>query len=425
MMKSRIVVFCCAVLAVMLGTSGAFADATADLLRTVGNEYSTPKQHVTAKRIERLIEAGADVNAKDDSGMTALIRIVGRIGWGGDWNKGDKDRMEAVKLLIKYGADINAQDNEGHTALMRAAFHLEQHEVELVKLLIKAGADVNIKDNEGKTALMYVSTLETVKALIKAGADVNAKDNDGKTALIHFATWNEVVKILIKAGADVNAKDNDGKTALMYVSTLESVKALIKAGADVNAKDNNGQTALHEIIQHTGVINYNERTGAEIVKALVKAGANVNLQNNYGATPLMYAAKYYEYYYEGKYFHHEANSEVINVLINAGAKINLKDNFGDTALMYVANSELENPEVLKTIKNLLRAGAKSSINAKENEDGKTALMYAASQGNIEIVKLLINAGANINVKDNYGNTVFDYASNEVIKKVIQNAMKKK
>ena len=393
-MKSRIVVFCCAVLAVMLGTSGAFADATADLLRTVGNEYSTPKQHVTAKRIERLIEAGADVNAKDDSGMTALIRIVGRIGWGGDWNKGDKDRMEAVKLLIKYGADINAQDNEGHTALMRAAFHLEQHEVELVKLLIKAGADVNIKDNEGKTALMYVSTLETVKALIKAGADVNAKDNDGKTAL-------------------------------MYVSTLESVKALIKAGADVNAKDNNGQTALHEIIQHTGVINYNERTGAEIVKALVKAGANVNLQNNYGATPLMYAAKYYEYYYEGKYFHHEANSEVINVLINAGAKINLKDNFGDTALMYVANSELENPEVLKTIKNLLRAGAKSSINAKENEDGKTALMYAASQGNIEIVKLLINAGANINVKDNYGNTVFDYASNEVIKKVIQNAMKKK
>ena len=83
-----------------------------------------------------------------------------------------------VKRLIEAGADVNAQENDGSTALMWAS--LEGH-AGITRLLIEAGADVNAQDNYGYIALIYTSRkghTEVVKLLIEEGADVNAKDND-------------------------------------------------------------------------------------------------------------------------------------------------------------------------------------------------------------------------------------------------------
>jgi ankyrin repeat protein len=91
---------------------------------------------------------------------------------------------EEVKAALQAGADVNAKDDDGDTALMWCAEN--EHSLKTLSILIKAGADVNAKDNDGWTPLMFAAkenTPEALNALIAAGADVNAQNNDGKTAL--------------------------------------------------------------------------------------------------------------------------------------------------------------------------------------------------------------------------------------------------
>ena len=89
-----------------------------------------------------------------------------------------------VRKLIKAGADVNAKNNKGITALMLATVFDKNN---IIKILIKAGANINAKDNTGFTALMWASTkaeyVWTAESLIEAGANLNVKDNKGMKAL--------------------------------------------------------------------------------------------------------------------------------------------------------------------------------------------------------------------------------------------------
>lgn len=90
--------------------------------------------------VRDLLKQGADVNARTDSGATALM-------WACFFGK-----LEVVNELLRNGADVNAKDNKGWTALMTAA---EQGYPEVMELLIAKGADVNAKNAESQTALTY------------------------------------------------------------------------------------------------------------------------------------------------------------------------------------------------------------------------------------------------------------------------------
>ncbi len=125
-----------------------------------------------------------------------------------------------VKKAIDNGADFNAKDARGHTALMQAARY--GHDPKVVQLLIDNGADVHAKTNNGFTALMnavcITDNLKVVQLLIDNFADVNAQDRDGKTALMQ-ATLGvspniEILQLLINKGADINMRGEDGSTAL-------------------------------------------------------------------------------------------------------------------------------------------------------------------------------------------------------------------
>jgi len=121
---------------------------------------------------KRLLETGADVNARDEGGWTPLMCAV------------YEEHFACVQTLISAGANVNAQQKtSGETALMLA---VGNGHLEYVQALISAGASLDTQeDNEGTTALIMATmsgNLDCVEALISAGADVCAEGYDGKTA---------------------------------------------------------------------------------------------------------------------------------------------------------------------------------------------------------------------------------------------------
>jgi len=125
-------------------------------------------------KVRELIERGADVNARDNSGGTPLHWAAG-IG-----------RLDVARLLIEHGAYVDARDNYGWTPLHVAAYW---GYVEVARLLIEHGADVNARDNDGRTPLHAAASsgwshcVEVVKLLLEQGADVYAKDKEGRTPM--------------------------------------------------------------------------------------------------------------------------------------------------------------------------------------------------------------------------------------------------
>jgi ankyrin repeat protein len=154
-------------------------------------------------------------------------------------NAAKQGDLPRVKTLVADGADVNAKNSDGATALMVAS---ETRNLEVVQSLLAKGADVNAKANDGQTALFKAvsqrNNEDVVEALIGKGADVNARTNGGGTALMAASELGQqdvsTVQYLIAKGADVNAKANDGETALGRASPspYELVSpALVHAGA--------------------------------------------------------------------------------------------------------------------------------------------------------------------------------------------------
>ena len=124
--------------------------------------------------------------------------------------------LAGVQAELDKGADVNKKDNDGMTPLNYAAVFGEK---EIVELLLANGADVNVKDKDGVTPLFdAVATVqkEIAKLLIINGADVNVADPFSMTPL-HFAAvfgQKEITELLLAECADVDAKNLDGETPL-------------------------------------------------------------------------------------------------------------------------------------------------------------------------------------------------------------------
>ena len=226
-------------------------------------------------KVSSLLESGADVNARDELGKTALIYAA------------EKDNDECVRMIIEAKARVNDADLDGQTALMAAAW---KGNSKCVDLLIKAGADVNKHDNS--CCKVLIGAIENgnpkcVKLLIEAGADVNVRDPDGKPAVMCAAEncCDKCVNQLVEAGADVNATNPGGITALVTlaeakhdmvepylrakgvcIDIIGSVKLLLKSGAYVNIYDEFGRNALQCHIAEC------EPTNANLAQLLLAAG---------------------------------------------------------------------------------------------------------------------------------------------------------
>jgi ankyrin repeat protein len=167
-----------------------------------------------SKAVAFLLENGADIDARNSSGETALMLTI----------QTRRDQMwdEMVETLVKMGSSVNNADKFGRTPLMLCIGH--GLGTRMLRILIDAGADVNARDQEGQTPLMYAVAqhsvyLETVAVLIDAGADVNAADDSGETVLEtllsndHYSfgpscNVPDTFNLLINSGADIRPMQN-------------------------------------------------------------------------------------------------------------------------------------------------------------------------------------------------------------------------
>ncbi|MFD0958019.1 ankyrin repeat domain-containing protein [Paenibacillus chungangensis] len=172
---------------------------------------------------------------------------------------------ERVLNLLKEGADVNAVDDRGRTAVVAATY---ANKTDTVKALIEQGADINIRDNNLNNVLLYAGAsgyLDIVKHSLAAGADTTLTNRFGGTALIPASDRGhvEVVKELLEhSDTDVNHINNLHWTALMEAVILGDggeryqtiVKLLLDHGADVHIGDSQGITPL----QHAQKLGFEE-----------------------------------------------------------------------------------------------------------------------------------------------------------------------
>lgn len=216
------------------------------------------------KMVKFLLEkTNADVNAKNNMGITALFSCI--------------RSAKMARLLIKYGADVNIKDEKDRTLLFYA------NRPEVIRVLLENGADGNIRDKFGQTALFQYLNADEIDMFLKYCGNVNDRDNDGKTPL--FYAWRDVVvRSLLKHGADVNIKDNDGRTAIFYEGE-EKIPLLVEHGADVNVKDKDGMTPLLMCIKNENLGN---------AAYLMEHGADFSVVDSDGKTILDNAKEIFE-----------------------------------------------------------------------------------------------------------------------------------
>jgi len=203
------------------------------------------------EQLKKLLEKGADVNAKDWSGQTAL-HYAAREGY-----------KQIVEVLLAYGADVNI--GERYYNRTPAEYAMRSNHNEVVELLVSKGADISPLH-----FTLYMKDEANAKSLIEGGADVNKRTPFGITPL-HIAAGaglKDIAELLIEKGADVNAKPNWDWTPLHSAvedGNEDMVELLIAKGADVNTRDGDGRNPLSYAQDegHTKIVELLRKHGAK------------------------------------------------------------------------------------------------------------------------------------------------------------------
>ena len=340
-----------------------------------------------------LLKKKVDVNAPQGDGATAL-----------HWAAYSED-AETTALLIRAGAKVDAPNNYGVPPLALAA---TSGNATVIAQLLKAGADPNRPVRAGETPLMLAARSgksDAVTALVNAGAAVDAKETwNGQTALMWAAAAGHasVVQTLIDHKADIRARSNGGTTPLLFAvrrGEMNTVRTLLAAGADVNEKRPDLASPLL-----VAIINGHE----DLVDLLLEKGADSNAEG--GSTSLSIQgmrAKAIEIELKTP----SMQDQLRDVATEGGNGKNNSWGRPLQAAVHVANWHISdqfisvNIDRLRVIKSLLAHGA--DVNGRNTDMeprwsgaryrrrlvGATAFLFAAKAADVEVMRLLLEHGA--------------------------------
>jgi ankyrin repeat protein len=365
-------------------------------------QIAVKRGHLLAATL--LLEAGANVNARDAKGNTALHLIMLEppsgisdeppISWYARIRQ-DPQMMNLFGYLLLGG------NSSQQSAVFDAAVFLLANKA-VTSLTNDAGQSVVqlamtnsvfIFEYERPVLLNLLSS----RSAVAGNNGVNQRDSNGDTALHRAARdiYADKVDELIAGGAEVNATNNLGRTPLhAVVENLSGwpgpLTELLKAGADANAQDNEGMTPLHVLATASEKMFRREAT-----KALLEAGANPNIRDKHGRTTLLV-------FLSGKWPWDYAG-ECVSTLLEAGADPTIADDQGQTAFHYLAALGEERPMFfIRGIGDTLIA-AKANVQARDNA-GNTPLHIAAKAGTKDVYDWLIQHGASLDATNYAGQT---------------------
>jgi uncharacterized protein len=381
--------------------------------------------------VNTLLQAGAKAAAGDRYGVTPLYLAA------------VNGNADMIRRLLDAGVDPNAVDPGGETALMIAV--RESHDA-AVGVLLEAGASPNAQTRKGPTPNFVPPCKGT--GCGSEGVGINrgglpdrgrrAEIKGGMTPLLYAARDGHVsaARRLVEAGADLELGDaNSIRPLLMSLinNNLDVARLLLSKGANVNADDFWGRTPLWAAVEYRNLdMNNNDQdsptdNGVDrapiltMIKELIDAGANVNARTRElfpvrrwlyslndvswvdftGQTPFLRAAL-------------SADTATMRLLVERGADPNLPTLAGTTPLMaaagvnwVVAQTYTESLQArLDAVKLCLELGA--DVNAA-NSMGLTALLGAVNRGSNDIIELLVQRGARLDIKDKEGRTPLRWA----------------
>jgi ankyrin repeat protein len=327
--------------------------------------------------------------------------------------------VEQVRQLLASKTDVDVRQGDGASALHWASY---KGSLEITDLLLRSGANPNLANDLGATPLWIASSngnAAIVARLLEAGANPNLALASGETPLMSAGRSGsvETVRFLLAKGADVNAKEHfRGQTPLMWAADQdhsEVARVLLAGGADVHARskvwkqlENTGGNAAKEGLidwahgGSTSLLIAARVSGTEMAQVLLDAGADVNETTAAGESALVLAA-------------HSGNVKFAEYLLSRGANVNAAG-AGYTAL----HAAVLRGEV-GLVKALLDQGADPNAPVRQGTPsrrfssdyslpsktiGVNALWLASQFGEIEMMRLLLQKGADSRVKTADGTT---------------------
>jgi hypothetical protein len=345
----------------------------------------------------RLIERAADVNAQDDTQQSAFL-IAASEGY-----------VELLDLTMRHGADLDSKDSFNGTALIRAT---ERGHAAIAGRLVRAGIDIDHVNNLGWTALHESVILgdgteryvDTVRVLVAAGAEVGVPAvNDGLTAGEHAERMGQTAvatllrktaraedvprpaaqaglltaatdgdadaaALMLRSKADLEARDGHDRTALLLASTYDRVpvaRLLVALGADPDALDDRHDTPWLV----TGV------TGSvAMLEALLPADPDLTIRNRYGGVSVIPASE-------------RGHVDYVRRVVQTDIDLDHVNDLGWTALLEAVILGDGSAPYQEIVRILLDAGADPAI---ADGDGVTALEHARSSGQTEVARILLS-----------------------------------
>ncbi len=375
-------------LALTLLMVSAAAAAAVDSQLPVGLRLVDAARNHDLKTIRSLLSQHADVNARSDDGSTALLWAAHQndldtaellVGAGADANLANEFKMTPlsqactngndafVRLLLKSGANPNTPIGTGVTPLMTCA---RSGSVDAVKRLVEFGAAIEAREPaEHQTALMWAAAehqLKVVQALIDAHADLKAHSKAGFTAM-HFAARQgdlEMIQLLLAAGVNVNilsvAEEADAKRP--------TIVGPGRSGIQIGGPKTQGTNGYTPLLVAT------VRGQVPLALWLLDHGADANILDA-GVTPLHWASTEWETYTANRVYglidamggipDRQAKLQLVNALLAHGANV---------------NARMTKPRP-------------SIAGGYEDTVGATPLLLASSADDLEMMQLLVKAGA--------------------------------